>query len=73
MIRLGGDYQRIQYTFSRVDTIPPEVRRSLFRALETIPGVVVRPQLVEDALGRPALAVHASDDNPAVNEPGVRP
>ncbi|WP_330343978.1 hypothetical protein OHA09_06740 [Streptomyces longwoodensis] len=64
MIRRGDDYQRIQYTLSTVDTIPFEVRQSLFRALRTIPGVVVRPQLVEDALGRPALAVHPSDDNP---------
>ncbi|HET6353470.1 hypothetical protein [Streptomyces sp.] len=68
VIRLGGDYQRIQYTFSSADTIPPEVRLPLFRALKTIPGVVVRPQLVEDAMGRPALAVHPSDDNPFTKE-----
>ncbi|WP_159401447.1 CU044_5270 family protein [Streptomyces maremycinicus] len=66
--RLGGDYQRIQYVFSNTDTIPSEVRLSLFRALKTIPGVVVRPQLVEDAMGRPALAVHPSDDNPFTRE-----
>ncbi|MFG2283825.1 hypothetical protein ACGFNQ_34715 [Streptomyces asoensis] len=63
IIRHGGDYERIAYTFSSADTIPFEVRISLFRALETIPGVVVRPQLVKDALGRPALAVHPTDDN----------
>ncbi|MEU5770335.1 CU044_5270 family protein [Streptomyces asoensis] len=63
VIRHGDDYERIQYTFSSADTIPSEVRLSLFRALKTIPGVVVRPQLVKDAMGRPALAVHRSDDN----------
>ncbi|MEH0575697.1 MULTISPECIES: hypothetical protein [Streptomyces] len=68
VIRLGGDYQRIQYTFSSADTIPFEVRLSLFRALKTIPGVVVRPQLVKDAMGRPALAIHPSDDNPFTKE-----
>ncbi|MFF8638912.1 hypothetical protein ACF052_32490 [Streptomyces pilosus] len=65
---VGGDYQRIQYTFSIVYTLPSEVRLSLFRALKTIPGVVVRPQLAEDAMGRPALAVHPSDDNPYTRE-----
>ncbi|MEV5009117.1 hypothetical protein [Streptomyces sp. NPDC055692] len=72
VIRLGGDYQRIQYTFSSADTIPFEVRLSLFRALKTIPGVVVRPQLVEDAMGRPALAVHPSDDNPFTKKNHLR-
>ncbi|MFE7232493.1 hypothetical protein ACFVAF_17900 [Streptomyces sp. NPDC057596] len=72
VIRLGGDYQRIQYTFSSADTIPFEVRLSLFRALKTIPGVVVRPQLVEDAMGRPALAVHPSDDNPFTKKTHLR-
>ncbi|MFE0553756.1 hypothetical protein ACFW3A_30555 [Streptomyces pilosus] len=64
----GTDYRRIQYTFSSVDTIPSEVRLSLFRALKAIPGVVVRPQLVEDAMGRPAVAVHPSDDNSYTRE-----
>ncbi|MFD7874355.1 hypothetical protein ACFV5G_09575 [Streptomyces sp. NPDC059766] len=68
MIHFGGDYQHIQYTFSSTDTIPSDVRLSLFRALKTIPGVVVRPQLVKDAMGRPALAIHPSDDNPFTKE-----
>ncbi|MEV3991676.1 hypothetical protein AB0J57_22470 [Streptomyces sp. NPDC049837] len=63
-----GDYQRIHFTYTQVDTIPPESRLSLFRALTSIPGVVVREEHVEDALGRPAIAVHVSDDNPFTKE-----
>ncbi|MFV0131526.1 hypothetical protein ACLGI4_28090 [Streptomyces sp. HMX112] len=68
IVRLGSAYQRVCFTYAEVDAIPPDVRLSLFRALTTIPGVVVRAQPVEDALGRPALAVHASDDNPFTKE-----
>ncbi|WP_433572982.1 hypothetical protein [Streptomyces sp. CA-251247] len=45
--------------------IPPKVRESLFRALGTPSGVTVSKQPVEDAAGRPALAVYEArtEDN----------
>ncbi|GAA2509603.1 hypothetical protein [Streptomyces gobitricini] len=58
-----ADYRRIRFAFTELDAIPPKVRLSLFRTLRMIPGVTVRQEPAEDALGRPAIAVHWSDDN----------
>ncbi len=44
--------------------IPPKVRESLFRALGTLSGVTVSKQPVEDAAGRPALAVYEARHRP---------
>lgn len=66
--RAGSEYQRVHFTYTQVDSIPLESRLSLFRALTSIPGVVVRKEHVEDALGRTAVAVHVSDDNPFTKE-----
>ncbi|MFD7611700.1 hypothetical protein [Streptomyces sp. NPDC059828] len=53
-----GDYLRIVCAYSEVDVIPPRVRSALFEALKTIPRVKISERLVDDALGRPSLAVH---------------
>ncbi|MFF8828840.1 hypothetical protein [Streptomyces sp. NPDC015131] len=56
-----GDYHRIWFAFTELENLPPKVRLALFRTLQQIPGVVIRTDPAEDALGRPAVAVHWSD------------
>ncbi|MCX4586193.1 hypothetical protein [Streptomyces sp. NBC_01481] len=57
----NANYRRIVETFSSVDLIPARVRTSLFRALGTIPGVLIDNKPVKDAAGRTALAVYEPD------------
>ncbi|WP_328862357.1 hypothetical protein [Streptomyces sp. NBC_00306] len=54
----SANYHRVVMAFTEVDEIPPKVRESLFRVLGTLSGVTVSKQPVEDAAGRPALAVY---------------
>ncbi|GAA2429856.1 hypothetical protein [Streptomyces lavendulocolor] len=63
-----ADYRRIKAAFTDLENIPPKVRLTLFRTLRMIPGVTVRQEPAEDALGRPAIAVHWSDDNEFTRE-----
>ncbi|MEV6786198.1 hypothetical protein [Streptomyces sp. NPDC051098] len=56
----SANYHRVMLAFTEVDDIPPKVRESLFRALGTLSGVTVSKQPVEDAAGRPALAVYGA-------------